>query len=197
MGLNEYWIGRGTGNSLLEFLVIFPLWLGALAAVFVLGIVSLFMKRHRLWTWSCLFLALLLPVLVASILGQYKLTARGLRDRILHNYSPDDLRRFARTVHEQLPALRANDHCIDALSEINTLPKDQKQRYLELRKEFTFLGQARVLEDENGRVSVLFDGNLEFIGFAVSLDDPQQIRSSDYLLSLPVSDDIVFFTLEN
>jgi hypothetical protein len=88
--------------ELVEFLIFPPVLL-------ITWIISMILRKHRLWTTAMLIGLLALIGFQFTILPpSHHLIVYSMRDRVMRDYSLDDLRHFAREV-DQLPRLPGNE----------------------------------------------------------------------------------------
>ena len=197
-----YWQGYDVNSNCLAYDLCIALFSPILFLVALLTLLaSLIRKKHRLWT-TCTVLALVgFVALDLKVLPRRApLVIYGLRDRMLRDYSLDDLRHFARDFHQNLPNVGINHGDISALSE------NQKKGYSELQEKYPFMkweiggrngAGPSIVEYGNGILYFDWGGPMAgHWGFSVSINgqknDPAA-RADPGSFILPQSKDIYFY----
>lgn len=195
-----------TENSLFDFCDLMWLLFGVISFFGILSLLifSLVQKRHRLWmayVLMVIFIPFFIPKAILPSPGD--MMAYGLKNRIMHDYTLEDLRHFARDVNDA-GILKGNgiDH-----GNISDLADPQKETFEQLAKKYPFMhwmddGQTfrgPSIFDYGGQIWVEWGGPLiGHRGCSISIDgrrnNPDIEAGSDVIeVTLPVSDDIYFF----
>jgi hypothetical protein len=172
----------------------------------VLVIVALFLKKHRVWLLAGLIsfwpLVILIGFLTQTFCGTApSLVLRGLHDRIMHDYTLDDLRHFASDV-DQAGILKSGwvNH-----GDISYLTPQQKEAFEQLRKKYSFMhwmDDGRILTGpsilnygEKGDVAFEWGGALPgHWGCSISINGSKNEPYPDsQAVILRLSDDIYLF----
>ena len=198
----NYWLGYS--ETEVAFLAIDPiiglfLEFAIFAYLFFVVILSLFVKPRSRWPLYSLVAFWPSVILTWYCLGlPGPLIARGLRDRVVHDYTLDDLRRFAREV-DQAGLLKHGDWIKYGGS--LELTGQQKEAFARINKNYTFMHmgeEARLVNfGEDNIVSFIWGGALPgHWGCVISLDGSNNHAHDDSSADtkiLRVSDDIYFF----
>jgi len=142
--LASYWLGYSeTPRALLIADPVFGL--GFMESILflilvILFIVTLFLKKHRVWVLIGLIIFWPVVVLTGFLTVTFcasgaSLVLRGLHDRIIHDYTLDDLRHFAKDV-DQAGILKSGwvNH-----GDISDLTPQQKDAFAQLKKRYSFM----------------------------------------------------------
>jgi hypothetical protein len=181
--------------ELTEF-ILFPIIL--FPVLLIICIISLFKKKHRLWTTAMLvgFLALMGLILERAIPHPRILVMYGMRERIMRDYSLDDLRHLARDV-DQLPHSPNDPPGRDKgfmSEELDKTGLKGKYPFLSWGKTHSFEGPSYIAETD-GVVDVRWGGIPSgHWGFSVSVNG-KRAEPEPGTKILRVSDDI-FFAIE-
>jgi len=186
-------ISRSMMLELTEFILLLVLLLPALL---IAWIISLFRKKHRLWTTAMLAGLLALIGFQLIVLHPSKLIIYGMRNRMMRDYSLDDLRRFARDI-DQLPR-PPNDHYGSTkgftMEDLDKTELKVKYPFLSWGKGPGFEGPSFITESD-GLVNVRWGGALAgHWGFSVVVNGGKANPSLLDAKILRVSDDIFFIT---
>jgi hypothetical protein len=148
-----YWMGYSDSSDvILAIDPIFGLLLEFCLFVylFFLVIASLFQKPRNRWPLYSLVVFWPLIILTVVSLGSCgPLIVRGLRDRIMHDYSLDDLRHFAQDVNQGI-SFKSNLSPRKGIIHGDTfgLTESEKKVYSHLKEKYSFLHRV---EDSQGR----------------------------------------------
>ena len=197
-----YWLGyyeKWMSSTL--WIVILRL-LGVTIPFFVLlitWIISLFRKKHRLWTTAMLIGLLALIGLMFKLPPPQNMLAYSMRDRMMRDYSLDDLRRLARDVDQlpRSPDSRPGPTKIFMRDDLEKTGLKGKYPFLSLDKdkELGIEGPSYICEGD-GVVAVRWGGTLVgHWGFTVSVNGGRVNPAESGTKILRVSDDI-FFSVE-
>jgi len=191
-----YFLGYYERSYALLFLQ-FPLVLIGLPLTFCLSLICIiyfFYKQYQLWGAGLSVGLLLFLCLELLLPASNQFLVYGLRDRLKQDYSLDDLRSFAREIH-QMSLSGNNSHLDDG-----SLKKKESEEF-DLKKKYPFLSwiKTRYTEgpsfynDIDGVVNVRWGGALVgHWGFSIAddggkLDLPQRAG----IKVLRLSDDII------
>jgi hypothetical protein len=188
------WIGIfwGLSDPLLNFAFQFLLFL----ILLIMWLVSLFKKRSR--TWTSLGMALFVGILLVDwylLPRPVNLIVHGIRNHVMKVCTLDDLRRFSRSVHRDLPNIDIFHGDTSSLSAVQLIT------YQNLQNTYPFLNWGLgsrpdpLVSDHDGAVTVEWGGAMSgHWGFSISVDgsknDPGTIDDSGIIR---MSDDIYFF----
>jgi len=172
----------------------------------ILFIVTLCLKKHRVWVLIGLIIFWPVSVLTGFLTVTFcgsgaSLVLRGLHDRIMHDYTLDDLRHFARDVN-QAGILKSGwvNH-----GDISSLTPQQKDAFDQLRREYPFMHWM-----DDGRMShgpsILNYGEKDVVDFewggalpghwgcSISVNGSKNEPQPDpQIITLRLSDDIYLF----
>jgi len=176
----------------------------------VLFIVALFLKKHRVWLLAGLIsfwpLVTLTGFLTQTFCGTApSLVLRGLHDRLVHDYTLDDLRHFASDV-DQSGILKSGQGYVDHgdISSLN-LTYQQKEAFEQLRKKYPFMhwmddgrithGPSILNYGEKGVVDFEWGGALQgHWGCSISTNGSRNEPHPDpQVIILRLSDDIYLY----
>lgn len=166
--------------ALLGF-ILFPVLL-------IVWIVSLFQRKHRLWTTAMLAGLLAFMSLKYILPWPHDLILYGMRDGMLRNYGLDDIRHFARDFdqHPNIP-----EHNLDGHTKFYW---NRDLAKTGLKEKHPFLAQCESIVEWDDRVHVDWGGFENHWGFTVAVNgkriDPQHLEPNNKLIR--VSDDIFF-----
>jgi amino acid transporter len=178
------------GNSLMGLLVFFLVIVGLLVAVAR----SLYRREKRFWPTICLVIFVLVVFALPSVfvLPGY-MSAYGLRDHMMRDFTLDQLRSFAREV--QAGPIGGRSISPYDLSELSD---SEKQTVLDLRKKYPFLqwgSHGAVVNSGADFVSLMWGSGFGHWGCYIALD-----KTEGGPLDLPqvkilrISNDIYFFS---
>jgi hypothetical protein len=203
--LENYWLGYsettealGAANGFIWMFVGFGLWIVLLS----LAIASRFRKQRSWWPLGCFLAFWPLIILLGAILGpSANQVIRGLRDRVMHDYTLDDLRHFARDVNQA--GFFKNKSIGVIHGDISGLSESEKASYAALKQKYGFmhwLDDGRVLTGpsilnfgDDDIVVFEWGGGFGHWGCSISNNGS---RNDPYPATFPtirVSDDIYFF----
>jgi energy-coupling factor transporter transmembrane protein EcfT len=176
----------------------------------ILAIITLFLKKHRVWLLAVLIsfwpLVILIGFLTLTFCGTGpSLILRGLHDRIMHDYTLDDLRHFASDV-DQAGILKSGQGYVDHgdISSLN-LTYEQKEAFAQLRKKYPFMhwmdegrflhGPSILNYEEKGVVDFEWGGALSgHWGCSISTNGTKNASHPDsQAVILRLSDDIYLY----
>ena len=198
LGYSETAQGLAEGGLIFGFLVKF----GLFACLLFLVIVSFFQKQRSMWPLYSLIAFWPLVMLTQTILGpDDSQVLRGLRDRVMHDYTLDDLRQFARDVNQS--GILKNGRWINH-GDTSGLSESEKVTYGALKQKYAFM---HWLDDGRGLTgpSILNQGDDDIVNFewggalmghwgcSISVNGA---KNDPYPATFPVirvSDDIYFF----
>jgi hypothetical protein len=164
-------------SALLGF-ILFPILL-------IVWIVSLFRRKHRLWTTAMLAGMLVFMGLKYILPPPDDLILYGMRDGMLRNYGLEDMRHFARDF-DQLPCLP------NTLGVYKLYYWNKDLAKTGLKEKYPFLAQCECISEADNEVSVVWSRYWRLI-VAVNGKkriDPKHLETS--LKIIRASDDIVF-----
>ena len=205
--LANYWCGYSETLGALD--AVDPI-LGLLAEsvlfviLIILFIVTLFLKRHRVWLLIGLVIFWPVVILTGFVTQTFcgtssSLVLRGLHDRITHDYTLDDLRHFAKDV-DQAGILKSGwvNH-----GDISDLTPQQKDAFAQLKKRYSFMrwmDDGRFLHGpsilgEKGIVCFEWGGALPgHWGCSISVNGSKNEPQPDpQIVTLRLSDDIYLY----
>jgi hypothetical protein len=182
-------------------------WLGEsilFLILIILFITSLFLKRHRVWL--LVGLIIFWPIVISTSFLTINfcdpgssLVLRGLYDRIMHDYTLDDLRHFARDV-DKAGILKSGyiDH-----GDISHLTPEQREAFTQLRKKYSFMRwmddgrffNGPSISEDKDIIYVLWGGALEgHWGFSISANGSRNEPHPNFEIdTLRLSDDIYLY----
>jgi len=155
----------------------------AILVIIICWIISLIRKRQRIWTTG-----IVLALLILMAFSQGMPTARyfiicGLRDRLLHDHSLDNLRLFAQEIERMPP--QGNNKSFTRENLANT----------DLKEKYPFLSWSQGASDVsevNGMVGVRWGGFIGHWGVNVAVNGQKlDLPSEPAKKALRLSDDII------
>ena len=190
-----YFMGRLEG-SFWEFFNPFITAPSDLILLLILGvvwIVSLCIRKNRLWTTVTLLSGIAVIALLFVLPAPGSLVVYGIRNRVMEQFSIDDLRHFARDVHEKRPNID--------ITENDPSIKEQGADYDKLEQQYSFMkwgiggkGNPYII-DRDGLLTVEWGGALPgHWGFSVRMDGGKNSPDPEPLTHvLRASEDIYFY----
>jgi hypothetical protein len=167
-----------------------------LPTLLIIWIVSLLRRKYRFWATATLvgFLALIGLRLGHIIPSPRILIMYGMRNRIIRDYSLDDLRRLAHDVDQLAPPQNAplGQNKVFMREDVDKTQLKQKYPFLTWGRAHSFNGPSAIAE-EHGVVTVWWGGELSgHWGFGVAVNGGRA-KPDPYSRILRVSNDIFFF----
>ncbi|HEV3272629.1 MAG TPA: hypothetical protein VGZ93_10655 [Candidatus Methylacidiphilales bacterium] len=174
-----------------------PIIIISFLVLVVTWIVSLCLRKHMLWTTGMLvgFIALAGLYWYGVLPPPGCTVVYGIRNHVMKVCTLDDLRRFARSVHQDVPGIDVFD------GDTSSLSKDRAVAYQKLQKAYPFLNWGIGLHpdgtvwEKDGAVIVEWGGALPgHWGFSVTVDGRKNDPDPDPdARILRMSDDIFFY----
>jgi hypothetical protein len=170
-------------------LVLFPI-------LVISFVISLARRRDRIWTCAMLMGFLCTAILVrTNVLRPEHMQVYGIHDRVMKAFTLDDLRQFAKNVHQEIPDIMILHD--DGAS----LNAERVATYRKLQHSFPFLtwgvGSERsaIVQDQDGVITVQWGSPLMgHFGLSVSIDNTKKdLDPIDARDVIRASDDIYFF----
>jgi hypothetical protein len=186
-----YWCGYYQESfapiGLQELFAFFGLVL--ILAAFITWIVSLIKKQQRIWTTTLLAALFALWGLKYILPWPHDLILYGLRDGMVRNYGPDEMRSFARDF-DKLPNIPGNDVTEDMKLYWNGRGEIDLSK-TGLKEKYKFLANCEDVVEFDNNVHVDWGGFENHWGFSISIAgkriDPMPNRRI-----IRMSDDIYF-----
>jgi len=180
----SYWIGYYEGSySPLAYRDVLMPFVGIIASILIAMVwfLSLIWKKHRLWTTGMIIGFIVLIGLERLAPYPRDMIAYGLRDRLTHDQSLDELRRFARELEKMPPS--GNNKSFTKEDLANT----------DLRKTYPFLSwsEGASAQETDGVAEVRWGGFIGHWGFNVAINGAKlDLPSSPNSKALRISNDI-------
>ena len=186
------------------FIMEFPLFL----ILIILAIITLFLKKHRLWLLAVLISFWPLVILIGFLTQTFcstesSLILRGLHDRIMHDYTLDDLRHFASDVDQSGILKSGQGYGYVNHGEFSHLTPQQREAFEQLRKKYPFMrwmDDGRIMHGpsiygEKGVVDFEWGGALSgHRGCSISINGSKNEPYLDpQVVTLRLSDDIYLY----
>jgi len=168
-----------------------------LSLLILLGtwVVSLFLRKNRLWTTVVFLCAIAFTGPLWMLLPPGSLVVYGLRNHIMELWTLDDLRRFTHEVEQEMPGIIVHEN------ESDYVIKRRGDAYDKLREKYSFMkwgiggkGNPNISERDDA-LNVMWGGALfGSLGFSISIwgkrIDPHPDPETKVLR---MSDDIYFY----
>jgi len=212
--LSNYWLGYS--ESKMAFAATDPILgllveIGLFACLFCLVMFSL-SRKPRSWLplgslfafWPIVILTFVLTKTCFGLPGS--LIAHGLRDRVMHDYTLEDLRHFARDVSQGI-SFKSSTGFGKWINHGDTseLTETEKRLYAQLKEKYSFLhwmdnekgsgGPSILNQGDDGIVNFEWGGPLGHWGCSVSINGAKNEPVPDPDTTIfRVSDDIYFYS---
>jgi len=159
----------------------------------VIWVASLFARKNRTWTTVMLLSSIAVISSMFVLPPPGSLVVYGIRSRIMEHFSIDDLRHFARNVHEKRPNID--------ITENDSSIRKQGADYEMLEQQYPFMkwgvgGEGNpYITDRDGLLTVEWGGALPgHWGFSIRIDGRKNDPNPDpHTHVLRMSDDIYFY----
>jgi hypothetical protein len=194
-----YWMGyeEKTFYILADPVMMGVPWL-LIATILIITWVSSLIRRKCYWWTTAMVAGLLIVVTVEHFVpGARGLIVYGLRDRVMRDYSLDDLRRFSREVNQD--GLLSGGRWINH-GDASGLTDSEKAAYEELKQKYAFLrwmrtGASIINYQDNDVVNFEWGGALwGHWGCSITVDGKKnESEIENGTMVVPVSDDIYFY----
>lgn len=186
----------GSAWRYLNFFTLDPVLFLAVVALVGICLVSLFQRNQTVWS------AAMLGGFVASMCVQLyvlphpvRLVIYGLRNHVMQECSLDELRRFAREIHRDIPGVTVAHGAASYLAE------NQAAAYRKLQETYPFLnwdldpGDGPSVYERGDRINVDWGGPAAgHWGFSVTFDgEKNESDKGPHAEILRMSDDIYFY----
>jgi hypothetical protein len=180
------------GYSFILFLLL-PVPLVSLVGIWIISAIR---RKDWLWATGAILGVAALFGLRSIVPAPDNLAIRGLRDRIMRDYTLEDLRRFARDIDKQVHDVSLVDGFV------NELPADQAATIKALRVKYPFMywtkeGQFTFgpsIFENDGVVDMDWGGALPgHWGVSISAHGEKNTPAPAHMPFIPVSDDIYFY----
>lgn len=165
----------------------------AFVYISIIWIISLFWKKHRLWTTGTMIGLLVLVGLGQLMPHSNDIIVYGLRDRLMHEQNLEDLRRFAQEIDRiSRPRDNISGDTKSFMSEdLAKTGLKEKYPFLQWVKGPVFNGPSYV-DERDSVVAVRWGGALSgHWGFNIAVNGGKlDLPTEPYTKVLPLSDDI-------